>query len=145
LREGAKLKKDVMITVDSKQEHPDRDDADVYNFVTEGTYYKEGGNYYITYTESNITGMDGTTTTLKVEPDAVTLIRLGNVSSLMVFQKGRRHTSEYNTEYGTIEVGVTAQKVSVDMNDLGGNINVEYIIEVNNQLTSFTTLNVKVQ
>ena len=63
----------------------------------------------------------------------------------MVFQKGRKHTSEYNTEYGTFEVGVTAQKVSVDMNDLGGSINVEYIIEVNNQLTSFTTRNVKVQ
>lgn len=138
------MKKDVMITVDSRQEHPDKD-ADVFNFITEGTYYKEEGNYYITYDESNITGMDGTTTTLKIEPDSVTLIRLGNVSSLMVFQQGRKHISEYNTEYGTFEVGVTAHKVCVNMDDLGGNINVEYIIEVNNQLTSYTTLNVKVQ
>lgn len=138
------MKRDVMITVNSRQEHPDKD-TDVFNFITEGTYYKEGDNYYITYNESYLTGMDGTTTTLKVEPDAVTLIRSGNVSSLMVFKKGRKHTSEYSTEYGTFEVGVTAQKVSVNMNDLGGNIDVEYFIEVNNQLTSFTTLNVKVQ
>ena len=138
------MKRDVMITVNSRQEHPDKD-TDVFNFITEGTYYKEGDNYYITYNESYLTGMDGTTTTLKVEPDAVTLIRSGNVSSLMVFKKGRKHTSEYSTEYGTFEVGVTAQKVSVNMNDLGGNIDVEYFIEVNNQLTSFTTLKVKVQ
>jgi len=144
LKEGKILKRDVMITVNSRQEHPDKD-TDVFNFITEGTYYKEGDNYYITYNESYLTGMDGTTTTLKVEPDAVTLIRSGNVSSLMVFKKGRKHTSEYSTEYGTFEVGVTAQKVSVNMNDLGGNIDVEYFIEVNNQLTSFTTLNVKVQ
>lgn len=138
------MKKDVLITVDSIQEHPDQD-ADVFNFVTEGTYYKEDGNYYITYNESNITGMEGTTTTFKIEPDSVTLIRLGSISSLMVFQKGRKHVSEYNTEYGTFEIGVTAHKLSVDMNDTGGQINVEYIIEVNNQLTSITTLNVKVQ
>jgi len=144
LKEGKILKRDVMITVNSRQEHPDKD-TDVFNFITEGTYYKEGDNYYITYNESYLTGMDGITTTLKVEPDAVTLIRSGNVSSLMVFKKGRKHTSEYSTEYGTFEVGVTAQKVSVNMNDLGGNIDVEYFIEVNNQLTSFTTLNVKVQ
>jgi len=144
LKEGKILKKDVMITVNSRQEHPDKD-ADVFNFITEGVYYKEDGNYYITYNESHLTGMDGTTTTLKIEPDSVTLIRSGNVSSLMVFKKGRRHTSEYSTEYGTFEVGVTAQKVSVNMDDSGGNIDVEYFIEVNNQLTSFTTLNVKVQ
>ncbi|AGC69489.1 hypothetical protein Cst_c25320 [Thermoclostridium stercorarium subsp. stercorarium DSM 8532] len=138
------MKKDVMITVNSVQEHPDKE-ADVFNFVTEGVYYKEGDNYYITYNESDLTGMEGTTTTLKIEPDSVTLIRSGNVSSLMVFQKGRKHTSEYSTEYGTFEVGVTAQKVSVNMDDSGGSIDVEYFIEVNNQLTSFTTLNVKVQ
>jgi len=80
------LKRDVMITVNSRQEHPDKD-TDVFNFITEGTYYKEGDNYYITYNESYLTGMDGTTTTLKVEPDAVTLIRSGNVSSLMVLRK----------------------------------------------------------
>ncbi len=137
------LKKDVMITVDSKQEHPDQD-AEVMNFITEGSYYKKGGNYYITYAESPVTGLDGTTTTLKIEPESITLIRHGNVSSLMVFKKGRKHTSGYETEYGTIEVGVTARKLSVDMNDFGGHFNVEYILEVNNQITSFTTLDVKV-
>ena len=47
-----------MITVDSKQEHPDKD-ADIINFVTEGSFYKEEDNYYISYNESNLTGMDG--------------------------------------------------------------------------------------
>ncbi len=141
---GQKLKKEVMITVDSKQEHPDKD-ADIINFVTEGSFYKEEDNYYISYNESNLTGMDGTTTTFKIEPNSVTLIRYGSVSSLMVFEKGRKHISEYNTDYGTFEVGIMAQNLSVDLNDLGGRINVEYIIEVNKQIASYTTLDVKVQ
>ncbi len=138
------MKKDVMITVDSKQEHPN-EDAEVMNFITEGTYYKQENAYFITYAESEVTGLDGTTTTLKVSPDSVTLIRQGNVSSLMVFEKGRKHTSGYNTEFGMIEVGVTARSLSVDMDDSGGRFDLEYVIEVNNQVTSFTTLNVRVQ
>ncbi len=133
-----------MITVDSKQEHPDKD-ADIYNFVTEGSFYKEEDNYYISYDESNLTGMEGTTTTFKIEPNSVTLIRFGSVSSLMVFEKGRRHVSEYNTEHGTFEIGIMAQNLSVDLDDLGGHINVEYVIEVNNQVASYTTFDLKVQ
>ena len=133
-----------MITVDSKQEHPDKD-ADIYNFVTEGSFYKEEYNYYISYDESNLTGMEGTTTTFKIEPNSVTLIRFGSVSSLMVFEKGRRHVSEYNTEHGTFEIGIMAQNLSVDLDDLGGHINVEYVIEVNNQVASYTTFDLKVQ
>ncbi len=144
MKEVVILKRDVMITVDSKQEHPDQD-AEIMNFITEGTYYKKGDHYYITYAESAVTGLDGTTTTIKIEPDSVTLMRFGNVSSLMVFEKGRRHTSGYDTEYGTIEVGVIARKLNVSMNDQGGQFQVEYILEVNNQVTSLTTLNVKVQ
>lgn len=132
-----------MITVDSRQEHPN-EDAEVMNFITEGTYYKEENAYCITYDESAVTGMDGTTTTLKISPDSITLIRNGSVSGLMVFEKGRRHTSGYNTEFGMIEVGVTARKLDINMNDNGGHFDLEYVVEVNNQVTSFTTLNVKV-
>lgn len=144
MKEGTILKRDVMITVDSKQEHPN-EEAEVMNFITEGTYYKKENDYYITYAESAVTGLDGTTTTLKVAPDSITLIRDGSVSSLMVFEKGRKHTSGYQTEYGMIEVGVTARRLNVDLDDNGGHFDLEYIIEVNNQVTSFTTLNVKVQ
>lgn len=136
--------KDVMITVDSKQEHPDKE-PEVMNFITEGTFCKKDDRYCITYTESPVTGLDGTTTTLEVAEDSVTVIRFGNVSSLMVFERGRRHTSEYNTEYGIIEVGVTARRLNIDMNENGGKFDVEYVLEVNNHITSLTTLNVKVQ
>jgi uncharacterized beta-barrel protein YwiB (DUF1934 family) len=63
----------------------------------------------------------------------------------MVFEKGRKHTSGYNTEFGIIEVSVTARKINVDMNDSGGHFDLEYVVEVNNQVTSLTTINVKVQ
>lgn len=144
MKEGTILEKDVMIIVDSKQERPDHN-PEIMNFITEGTLSKKDNRYCITYAESPVTGLDGTTTTMEVESNSVTLIRYGNVSSLMVFERGCKHTSEYNTEYGVIEIGVTARKLDVDMNDLGGRFDIEYVLEVNNQVTSFTTLNVKVQ
>ena len=42
------MKRDVMITVDSKQEHPDKD-AEVIIFITEGTFVKQETSYCISY------------------------------------------------------------------------------------------------
>lgn len=137
------MKKSVMITVDSKQEHPEQE-TDFMNFMTEGTLCEKGNNLYLTYSESEVTGLNGTTTTLKIADKSVTLMRFGSVNSLMLFEKGRRHLSGFKTEHGVIEIGVTAGKVDVDMNDKGGHINVEYVLEVDNKVTSYTTLGIKV-
>ncbi|HEY8499900.1 MAG TPA: DUF1934 domain-containing protein [Clostridia bacterium] len=137
------LKKNVMIMVDSKREEPDKEAAEM-KFITEGYYYKKDGNYFISYDESAVTGLDGTNTIMKIEPDSVMLIRSGAASSLMFLKKGCRHTSGCSTENGVIELGVTARNLNVCLDDKGGQFQVEYTIEVNNRLTSFTKLNVKV-
>jgi len=137
------LKKNVMIMFDSKREEPDKE-AEEMKFITEGYYYKKDGHYFISYDESPVTGLDGTNTIIKIEPDSIMLIRSGAASNLMFLKKGCRHISGCNTENGVIELGVTARNLNVSLNDKGGQFRVEYTIEVNNRLTSFTTLNVKV-
>lgn len=137
------LKKNVMIMVDSKKEQPDKE-AEEMKFVTEGFYYKKDGNYFISYAESPVTGLDGTNTIMKIESDSVMLIRSGTASSLMFFKKGCKHTSGCNTENGIVELGVIARSLNVSLDDKGGQFQVEYVLEVNNRLTSLTTLNVKV-
>lgn len=137
------LRKDVIILVDSKKEQPDKE-AEEMKFVTEGFYYKQDGQYFISYAESPVTGLDGTNTIMKIESDSVMLIRSGSASGLMFFKKGCRHISGCNTENGVVEFGVTARDLNVSLDDDGGQLRVEYVIEVNNRLASFTTLNVKV-
>ncbi len=119
-----------MISVDSRKEDPDGD-SESMSFVTEGTLLCEGGICEITYQESEMTGMQGTTTTLKVERGSVMLIRNGTLNSILVFERGKTHYSGYETEYGIFQIGVTARKVEVDMQATGGRVQVDYVLEFN--------------
>lgn len=61
------MKKDVLI--DIKSLHQVDDASDTMELTTIGSFTRMNGNYYITYRESEATGLDGVVTTLKVEGD----------------------------------------------------------------------------
>ncbi|MEZ0536988.1 DUF1934 domain-containing protein [Caldicellulosiruptoraceae bacterium PP1] len=123
------MKQDALIKVTGTQEYPLMDYQNKIEFFTEGKYYKKGKTYYITYKESELTGLNGTTTTFKIQNDFVTLIRFGDISSTLVFEPGKRHVSMYSTDEGVITVGVYTKKMQVDLNDNGGIVFVEYSID----------------
>jgi uncharacterized beta-barrel protein YwiB (DUF1934 family) len=125
------MNKDVIISVKGTQTSINMDTT-VLELVTEGKYYKKDETYFVTYKESKMTGMDGTTTTLKIADGVVTLMRFGSVNSQFIFQQGRKHMSHYDTIYGAFTVGVFANSVSVNVDDSGGEIRVDYEIEIDN-------------
>ena len=87
------MDKSVIISIKGKQSYEDVEDETI-ELVTEGLLNKEGeGEYTLSYQESELTGLEGTLTTFQVEPDCITLLRMGEFNSQMVFQPGRRHFS----------------------------------------------------
>jgi uncharacterized beta-barrel protein YwiB (DUF1934 family) len=92
-----------------------------------------------------MTGMAGTTTTLKVEKGSVLLIRHGTLSSILVFEKGKTHYSGYDTDYGSFQVGVTARRVDVDMSEGGGQLLVDYSLDLNGAQGGRNTIRVGVR
>lgn len=125
------MDKNVIISVKGVQTAEDRE-PNVLELVTEGKYYKQDDAYYVTYDESEVTGMSGTTTTLKVADGVVTLMRSGSVNSHFVFQQGQKHVSYYDTEYGVFTIGVFANAVDIRVDDNGGEIRVGYRMEIDN-------------
>lgn len=125
------MDKNVIISVKGIQTAEDSD-QNVMELVTEGRYYKKDDAYYVTYKESEVTGMEGTTTTLRVSDGVVTLMRMGSVNSHFVFQQGQKHVSYYDTEHGAFTIGVLANEVDIRMDDDGGEIRVGYQLEVDN-------------
>ena len=125
------MEKDVVISVMGMQKY-EKQDSDKVELVTEGRLIREAGNYVITYNESDMTGLEGTVTTIQVNPeqDQITLIRVGQFNSQMVFQEGRRHLSMYNTPYGAMAIGVNTRHMYAELNDVQGEIEVDYNIEV---------------
>ena len=78
---------------------------------------RDGESFTLSYQESAVTGMDGTLTTFQIEPERVTLLRVGEYTSQMVFQEGRRHMSMYNTPYGTMSIGVNTRHLTAQVGE----------------------------
>lgn len=125
------MNKNVIISVKGTQTSQNQD-VNILELVTEGKYYKKGSAYFITYKESEVTGMEGTTTTLKVMDGVVTLMRFGSVNSQFVFEQGQKHVSYYDTAHGAFTIGVFTNDMNVNVDDNGGEIWVEYDIEIDN-------------
>ncbi len=121
----------VILSVRGKQCYPGQD-PEVIELVTEGTMLQIPGGWDISYEESDLTGLAGTTTTFRVEPACVTLTRKGPLSSQMVFRQGVPHESLYQMPFGAMMITVCASQVRYDLSAQGGTIDLVYAIEIEN-------------
>lgn len=111
-------------------------EIETVELVTDGTYDYDGQAGSFRYRESELTGMDGTTTTFRVEDRLATMTREGTVNSLMLFEPGRKHLCFYDTPYGTMNLGIRTQRFSSRMNAAGGELDLSYSIDVDNIVMS---------
>ena len=138
------MEKDVIISIKGMQKY-EHADPDVIELITKGRLAEREGNFTLTYQESELTGLEGTRTTIQVEGEQVTLLREGGVNSQMVFQEGRRHMSMYNTPYGAIEIGINTRHLMADLHAQGGEIEIDYAIEVDHALAGRNIFQINVK
>lgn len=126
------MEKSVIISIQGKQTDTDGTD-EVIELVTQGLLVGDSQQgYHVTYEESELTGMEGTTTTFQIDGDQITLLRRGALNTEMVFKEGEKHVALYDTELGGFMVGVDTQKARSDIGQDGGNLELQYVIEVEN-------------
>ena len=142
----AYMEKNVVISIKGMQKYEDAD-PDIVELVTEGRLMRDGSGYTLSYQESELTGLEGTLTTIQVEQEGeqVTLMRVGEVNAQMVFQEGRRHLSMYNTPYGAMAIGVNTRHLLADLNDQGGDIEIDYAIEIDHAIAGRNIFRIKIK
>ena len=124
----------VLLTIRAEQRYEDME-PDGVELMTEGTLEPvEGGGLLLSYQESALTGLEGTTTKLHIYGGKVTLLREGNINSQMVFEEGRRHLSMYETPYGELSIGVNTRRMRSTLGEAGGDLEIDYAIEIDNLL-----------
>lgn len=123
------MKQKVLLNLVGRQIYQDQE-PEVMELVTEGFMEFSNGGWDISYQESELTGLQGVTTTFRVEPDKVTLTRVGNLRSVMEFQVGKSHDSLYQMDFGTLMITVTTRHLFFDILPEGGCIDLVYDIEI---------------
>lgn len=121
----------VLLSIYAKQSYYGQEPETV-ELVTEGTLAFRDGGWDLCYEESELTGLAGVTTTFRLEPGKVTLIRTGSLQSQMVFQEGMSHDSLYEMEHGALMLNIRAIRVFCDMVPDGGSIDLVYQIGIEN-------------
>lgn len=136
--------KNIMLKIQGKQ-MPSGGQEDIIELITEGKYYDKDNAQYIVYEESEISGMEGCTTTLKIQSNKITMKRFGNATSELVFEKGKRHTSNYSTPYGNFKMEILTKelKCSIDEN-IKGNILIKYSISLQGLAEGNNELNIEI-
>ena len=125
------MKQAVTLMIRGSQRYADQE-PEVIELVTEGTMEFRDGGWDICYEESELTGLQGVTTTFRVEPGKVILERTGNLRSRMVFEKDVPHDSLYQMPFGALMLSVKATRVFFDIVPDGGVIDLSYNINIEN-------------
>ncbi len=123
------MKRNVVLSVRGQQSYAGQE-PDVIELVTEGVLEDVDGGWRLTYEETELTGLQGVTTTFQVQGKTVTLMRSGRLNSSMVFQEGVPHDSLYQMEFGALMLTVCATRVAAEITPEGGVIDLSYNIEV---------------
>lgn len=121
------------------------DPNDVIEVVTPGKFVINEDGFKAIYDESEISGMDGTTTTLNIKDDLMILERVGSTTTNMEFKEGEVAVSLYNTPYGILDLNVDTKKLKINVDENGGEIYSKYILGLEGQEGITTELNIKIK
>lgn len=98
--------------------------------LTSGRVLYEDDCIWIEYEEDpKITGMDHTLTKIGISPDVITVNRIGDFVSTMVFEQGKDFEYLFNTPFGNTQATLHASKVEVASDERGVKLQLEYSLD----------------
>lgn len=139
--------KDIMLRIVGKSLVGELEE-DQMEFVTEGKFYKKGDALYIVYDESELSGMPGCKTSLKLKADSIRMKRFGSAIShdtVMEFEKGKRYEGYYETPFGHFEMELLTNSIENNVSKEGtGKIDIDYHISLKGLSEGRSKLNIEI-
>jgi len=136
--------KDAVINIHSVQGYG-LDEEDHMDFTTDGFYSYIDGVGCLSYMETEVTGLEGTRTSVMVMPDQVVVDRDGTVTSRMIFREGLKNSFPYSTPYGTATLSMDTRQIRQNFNENGGSVMIDYVVDMEHAVVmrNIFTLNVR--
>ena len=135
---------DYTISILGSQRSPDEEE-EKFELITEGSFTHSGAAMLISYRDSDVTGFKGSKTTFIVEPERITLTRDSWYGGDMVFDEREKHHFLYQTPFGAMTMGINTELVTRELTDMGGDLRIDYAIDVDNVLVSRNSFKISVK
>lgn len=127
------MKQKVMVRIRSEQQY-EEEAPDISEFLTIGTMEQTEKGIAVSYEESELTGLQGTTTTFLMERDRIVLKREGALRSEMIFAVNQEHRSLYDMGMGALLVTVRTTGLVQVMSPQGGFADVIYDVIIEDSI-----------
>ena len=132
------------VVISIKSEITD-DDTSRFEFTTVGKMARHNDKWCVYYNESEQM-LEYTKSVLKIYDDGVVkIIRSGKNNSRLVVEKGKRYTSQYETDVGSLNVAVNTNDVICNINNNGGTIHLDYSIDINAGFVSKNVVDITIR
>lgn len=124
----------VIVTISSyaKGERGEKEDA--IQLICHGQLRKVSGGYMLRYEEVQTDDETGQSVSqdviLTLQPGRVSMTRMGDYGTTMVFVKDRRFEGAYHTPFGDLAMALYAMQVQTSLADDHGNIRLEYQLDM---------------
>lgn len=138
------MKENYLITIKGTMEHAD--DSDCIELLTKGSFFHRNGKFFISYCETEATGYNGCITTVKVDSaEKVSMLRTGPAPSRLIIEKGKRHICHYETGFGSMSLGVSADDIKSSLTSNGGTLRFSYLLDTDTTTLSRNIVDITVR
>lgn len=138
------MTKDVLISIKGLQfEDPSSKHVENVELIVPGTYYEKNGTKYFLYDEEFEGAPEKIRTMIKVRPERVELSKNGAMAVSMVFEKGEKNLSRYNTPFGGLMVGTDTTDINISENEDDLSLDIRYHLDLNYEYFADCRVSVK--
>ena len=136
------MTKDVLVTISGMQF--DIEDEAI-ELITDGMYYLKNGKHYILYEEQPESSEPVTKNIVKFNDEQFEMTKKGGNNSYLLFNKGQKTSTIYQTPAGPMQINVTTHDISVTETEKELTVNIKYALDINYNFISECEVNFKVQ
>ena len=121
------------------------DGPEQVEMVTTGDYFGRNGKHYVLYEELLEDGSGSVRNTIRIQPDCMAIIKKGESSTQMVFEKNKKNQSCYATPFGQMMIGIRTGDVKVLEEEDLLKVDVDYSLDINYEHVSDCNITLEVR
>lgn len=129
-----------------EQDRPPKEEIEHIEMMVEGSYHDDGNRVCIRYKEGEISGMEGSVTSVsfqKNDPSLISMLRDGSVKTALIFEPTVRHLCVYQTQIMPFEVCIYTRSVKNTVTE-DGCLEMDYTVELRGAQAEHTQLSLRV-
>lgn len=103
-------------------------ETDTIEFYSEGQFYEKNNKTYLSYDETELTGMKGSKVVLMIDDHHIEMHRFGTTKAKMIFELNKKTKTNYKTPYGLFKMAIKTHLLTVDLET--GIIKINYDLNI---------------